>query len=504
VRQWLAVLILACSLSAESPALAQGPVAGAAKPVAASSAEYYRIDEVQAVYLQVADADLERMRKALPERILVRASFRWREQTLENVAVRFKGNSSSHPLQQHKRGYLIKFNEYDSEQRFLGLRRVSFDNGVQFGSLFSEPIITEILRDQGVRTHRCNYAKLYLNGRYQGVYVNVERIDETFLASHLPDPQGLLFKVDEGGPGANLQFLGNDPAAYQRAFEPETKSAKKNQQPLVDFIRLINQSKEDELAANLQATMELDDFLKTTAVMLLAGAFDQLTGWNTHNYYLYYDGKHDRWRYLPWDLDVGFSEVAFGRIQVLNDWHAAWPLAGQLPNPLLERIVADPGLLKKYREQAQRILEKHFEPERLCALIDARYALIKDDLRTDPFPPRRVTVPTDRSYDDVVASMKQFVRKRYTLAHEQLKNPGPRPALARPVAEGPLPQIAAKFERIRLAAEQVQRHGGDVLPIQKLLRQVGPLLQNGKLAEAEKVLDEATKLVTEANRPQPE
>ena len=46
------------------------------------------------------------------------------------------------------------------------------------------------------------------------------------------------------------------------------------------------------------ATLVTDDFLRTTAVLLLSGAFDQLTGWNPHNYYLYYDGKHERWRSL--------------------------------------------------------------------------------------------------------------------------------------------------------------------------------------------------------------
>ncbi len=142
-----------------------------------------------------------------------------------------------------------------------------------------------------------------------------------------PTLNGALFKVDEGGPGANLQFLGDDPSAYEQAFEAENKSAKKERVRLVEFIRLINQSDKSDFAARLESKMELDDFLRVTAVMLLSGAFDQLTGWNPHNYYLYHDANQDRWRYLPWDLDVGFCETAFGRIHVLADWNAAWPVA---------------------------------------------------------------------------------------------------------------------------------------------------------------------------------
>jgi spore coat protein CotH len=455
--------------------------------------DFYRPGEVQSVYLQVEETELARMRDALPERVWGKASFRWRDVSLENVAIRYKGNSSSSPRQRHKRSFLIKFNEYETGQRFLGLRRASLDNGVQFGSLFSEPIITGILRDEGIKTHRCNYARLYLNDEYQGVYVNVERIDETFLERHLPDPAGMLFKVDEGGPGANLQFLGDDPAAYARTFEPETKAAKKGQQRLVEFIKQINQAENDEFASSLETILETDDFLRTMAVLLLSGAFDQLTGWNPHNYYLYHDGQADRWRYLPWDLDVGFCEVAFGRVEVLADWNAAWPAPGQLPNPLIDRIVADRELLARYREAAQTILAKHFEPGRLCAKIDEHYALIKHDLATDPFPHRRVTNPGDQSYEDIVASMKTFVSKRYASAKQQLEEPGKRPKRSRPSA-GPGPDIAAKVHRLQRAAEALQRRGGDVRPIQKIMQQVGPLLQQGEVEKAEQLLGEALKL----------
>jgi spore coat protein CotH len=475
-------------------ASAQNPAAKPADSGAARQEEFYRTDLVQQIDLRVAEQDMERMLAALPERIYVPASFRWREVSFDRVAVRFKGNSSSAPGQRHKRGFLIKFDEYQEDQRFLGLRRVALDNGVQFGSVFSEPIITGILREQGVKAHRCNYARLSLNEEYYGIYVNVERIDEVFIEHHLPDPNGLLFKVDEGGPGANLQFLGDDPSLYKRAFEPENKAAKKERRRLVEFIRMIGQSPDQDFAAELASKMELDDFLSTTAVLLFSGAFDQLTGWNPHNYYLYYDAKHDRWRHLPWDLDVGFCENAFGQIQVLADWNAAWPAAGQFPNPLLDRIVADPGLLHRYRKAAQSILDKSFEPKRLCALLDARYALIKDDLARDPFPHRRITNPDDRSYDSVVESMKEFIRKRYVTARRQLEDPGKRPEMARPPS-GPSPQLAARIQRIIQAADQMQRRGEDVRPIQKLMQQVGPLLQQGKLEEAAKIVAEALKLV---------
>jgi spore coat protein CotH len=246
--------------------------------------------------------------------------------------------------------------------------------------------------------------------------------------------------------------------------------------------------------------MEVDDFLRVTAVMLFSGAFDQLTGWNPHNYFLYHDAKRDRWRYLPWDLDVGFCETAFGKIRVHADWNAAWPVpATGAPNPLLERIVADPVLLERYRKEARKILDKSFEPERLCKLIDAKYKLIKDDLEADPFPHRRATVPGDRSYDDIVESMKAFVRKRHASAVGQLDKPGERPKVERR-ALGPPPQLVGKIQRIQKRAEEMQRAGQDVSPIAKLMQRVGPAVQAGKFDEAEKIVDEALKLIGEKQK----
>ena len=97
-------------------AWAQDSSENPSRTIEVGSDDFYRPDEVQSIYLRVADKDMQRMLAALPERIYVPASFQWRELTLDNVAIRFKGNSSSSPSQQHKRSFLIKFDAFDDEQ----------------------------------------------------------------------------------------------------------------------------------------------------------------------------------------------------------------------------------------------------------------------------------------------------------------------------------------------------------------------------------------------------
>ena len=164
-------------------------------------------------------------------------------------------------------------------------------------------------------------------------------------------------------------------------------------------------------------------------VLLLSGAFDQYTGWGPHNYYLYRSSSSGRWTYLPWDLDVGFVESAFGRVPVIDGWNAAWPVP-VTPRPLIERIVADKELITLYRQRADKLLETHFHPDVLGARLDTLYAQIEGDLEKEPFRDARVTTPRVESHEDVVASMKDFMRRRYVTARAQLDNPGPKPAVA--------------------------------------------------------------------------
>lgn len=393
----------------------------------AVSDDFYRRDHVQTIHLTLSEANLKKMHDALPERIYVPGTFRWRDVRLENVGVRYKGNSSSRPSQRHKRSFLIKVNEFKKGIRFLGLRRVALDNGVQFGSLFSEPVVTDILRELGVPASRFNYVKLFLNGKYIGVYGNVERIDESFIESRFSGKEGPLFKVQTLGPGVTLSHVGDDAEQYKKGFEAKTEAGDKGYDKLIALIRAIEHSSKSKDATALNDQLMLDEFLKTTAVMLFAGCFDQLTGWNPHNYYLYQNPKSEKWSYIPWDLDVGFADRAFGQIPVIDGWHAAWPVPGGPPKPILEAIVSNPKLLKKYRSIADTILEKHFKPEPLHQKFDSLHALIKKDLANDPFPARRITNPHDRGYEDIVSQLKQFATKRYQLARQQLDQPGPRP-----------------------------------------------------------------------------
>ena len=60
---------------------------------------------------------------------------------------------------------------------------------------------------------------------------------------------------------------------------------------VLELIQRIHQTPAQDFSRVLHDNLEVDDFLRTMAVLLLSGAFDQLTGWNPHNYYLYHQPR---------------------------------------------------------------------------------------------------------------------------------------------------------------------------------------------------------------------
>ena len=397
---------------------------------------FFGKDLVQNIELNIEPDDRQAMFDALPERIYVPATFTWGDIVLTNVGVRFKGNSSSNPDGWWKRGLLIKFGEYVDGQRFLGLRRVSLDNGVQFGSVFSERLIADVLQAEGVISSRANYAHVTINGTFEGLFVNVERIDTSFLEKEFGNRDGFLYKNHLGGPGSDLSVL-QTKEEYGLSFEPKTNEDEADYTTLMDLAILLRDTPDDLLEETLQARFALEPFVKTMAVMAFSGAFDQYTGFNPHNFYLYDDPTTGKVHYLSWDLDVGFADNAFGSIPVIDAWNASWP-APKIPRPLVERILSNESIRTRYLVHAERILETYFHPQVIEPKLDDLYQQAEPVLALDPYPPKRITVPTDNGYPSIVASMKQFMELRYDTARSQLSTPSTeRPV--HPSEEGPRP-----------------------------------------------------------------
>ena len=123
--------------------------------------------------------------------------------------------------------------------------------------------------------------------------------------------------------------------------------------------------------------------------------------------------------------------------------------------------------------------------------------LIKEDLKIDPFPKQRATVATDTNYEDIVESMKQFVRKRYASAKKQLMNPGERPkAKQAPSDDSPHRAIRQRLEQSVRKAESLQRK---LHEIQRTMQLIDRSLQQQNFTEAERLVEVMERLTDDTS-----
>lgn len=155
----------------------------------------------------------------------------------------------------------------------------------------------DLVRELGGFAPRCSYVELLFNGRYQGLYVAIERIDEHFLARNGLTTDGLLLKAS------------TNQADWADKDEPLSGfEIKVNADAPTDAVDTLLDALTNTPAdvASFQESVEpllsLDDFTAWQLAHTLADNRDTFR----KNYYLHYDwaGGATPFRIISWDADA--------------------------------------------------------------------------------------------------------------------------------------------------------------------------------------------------------
>jgi hypothetical protein len=226
----------------------------------------------------------------------------------------------------------ISFNEYDPNGRFFGIKKLVFHSMNHDGSLMKERLGYWLYRQLGVPASRAVHARLSINGKYQGVFMNVEEVDSRFTKAHFGDGDGNLYKEvwpthvpGLGAPataevwGAGLQTNTDKNPSFARALA---------------FSQALMSEGGDARGRALLDWMSIPNVMRFIAVDRTIRADDGpahfyclMGGCGNHNFYLYEEQKASRMWLIPWDLDNSF--VVTGSLandgdkflHVLDEWN---------------------------------------------------------------------------------------------------------------------------------------------------------------------------------------
>ncbi len=232
-------------------------------------------------------------------------------ETIGNVAIRTKGNNSLTSVansDSDRYSFKIDFDYYDDNGNYYGLKKLCLNNNYSDNSSMREYISYKIMGELGLDVPECGYSNITVNGEEWGLYLAVEAVDETFLATHFDDATGDLYKPEgQEGTGADLVYNGDDISSY-------TGLNLKTNEETSDGKEIIALMKALEDGENLEDVLDVEKALKYIAANVALANFDSYLGNTTHNYYLYEEDGY--FTVIPWDMNLAFGGFGGGEVDI--------------------------------------------------------------------------------------------------------------------------------------------------------------------------------------------
>jgi spore coat protein H len=367
------ILLLVVGLLAWEPA-------NAAQPSTDEAGRFFDFTNLWTIHLTLSRANWSAMEPAGPNGPgMFKRDYPWSSctfdcagQTLTNLAVRFKGNSSFNSTRGgFKRPFKLDFNRGQKGRTFLGLKKLSLNNNFNDATQFREALAYEAYRRADVPAPRTAFARVYLTltgertNEFLGLYTLVEAVDDDFLKLHFGTKKGLLFKPDGL---RSLDYLGEDWRAYTNRYVPKTEVQSADAQRFIALTKLIVEADDATFERELPARLDLNNFLRYLALTAVLANYDSFVG-NGHNYYLFQSAGEGKVAFIPWDLNEAFGgHPMAGSRQVQAEFSVLRPQGGS--NRLIERVLANPNWAAAYWREMAAALTNACAPSRLTANVE--------------------------------------------------------------------------------------------------------------------------------------
>lgn len=383
----------------------------------------------------------------------------------DSAGIRFKGNSSYHRTRNEtykKLPFNIKLNYKIKSQKLPeGHTSVKLSNAFLDPSFLRDPLAYEIIRDY-MPAPLCNFTRLYVNGKYYGVYVNTESIDETFLEKHFGTSTGYLIKCDPDnwkrvrsqsgcpkGENASLAYLNDVVGCYDAFYEVDDPGAWK---PLMQLIKVLNKSPE-----KIETVLDVDQTLWMLAINNATVNLDSYNGSLSHNYYLWADTTgvcHP----LIWDLNMAFGgwRRDFSFSEMKDEALIQYSPFAEIDNskrPLISKLLRQSLFRKIYLAHFRTVLNDWLKSNKWLSRAQAMTREIDPWVKADSLKLYSYA-DFQNSYDktmksgpDNVIGLRQLLEKRtqWLLKHPLMNKAQPIISDAKHTKEGTLVKITAKM-----------------------------------------------------------
>jgi len=223
-------------------------------------------------------------------------------------------------------------------------------------------LVSDIRNRIGMPSLSANYATLYINDEYFGLFVLTDVYKETWIESVFGEKDTqLLYKCEYG----NLSY------DSRAGFVNENKEVT-NKKELYEFLAAMTTAK---TASDVESIFDLDQYYKEIAVDLLVSSWDH----DFHNFYVY--KNKDKWMYLSHDYDLDMGMNGYGPSFRINNFMSI----------SVEKLILTDD--RRFREILKEIVAKVFNPGTLYPHIDEIKSFIRPYVKLDKTPDENGNYP---------------------------------------------------------------------------------------------------------------
>jgi hypothetical protein len=293
------------------------------------------------------------------------ATFVYSNEVFSNVGIRYRGESTRDA---YPSPYRVKFRD---AQEFEGRERVNLVSD----SLGREALTHDLFQRAGLPAPDTRFVTLYINGEWEGDYLDVEQVDRDFLKAHAgewtalgDDNDGNLYR---GWDGANLKYRGPDADAYRLYYIKKTNEDEDDYTDIISLTHALDLSPDETFLAASQSVADMRQWLKWFAIQAVVdnreGALWKGQG---DDYFLYHRGFDDRFILISWDHDSTFR----------NPYDTIW-VPDTSSTGIVRRILHYPLFTRWYYQGIIEVAQGPFSSEEMLPRIAALPDVVDEEER---------------------------------------------------------------------------------------------------------------------------
>lgn len=308
-----------------------------------------------------------------------------------DIDIAYRG---SHIRDFPKKSYQVSFYK---PKTFRGSKHIHLNAEFKDPSLIRNKLSFDFFTELGVLSPQSRHIFLVQNGKAEGVYLEIESVDENFIKRRNL-PNGSIYYAVDGD--ANFSLMSD--------LDKETKKSLKlgyerkvggpgDDNYLQEFIFNINTLSNGEFEKDIQNFVDVDKYLRWVAGVIFTSNYDGFV----HNYALYRNGESRLFEIIPWDYDATWGRDVNGKIMEPD----YVPIDGF--NTLTARLLYVDTFRKQYRTLLEEIMEHQFTVEHMTPKVENLIQLIRPFVNQDPYKKQNMDI-----FDQEISVITKYIEER--------------------------------------------------------------------------------------------